>query len=258
MSQGSRGEPVAGKCIGGRYRIGQSRTSKGAVLLSARRSVPGATASAAIQASYGRRATSTSLQSSTKTAGAGSRVTLTATVHTAGSNRLVTGGLVRFVVVSPNPEVIGSVHLNKLGQANLATSRLHDGESYTIEAEFVPTQAVYASSHDSVAVSVAADIASSFHINAPQFYGAPGTPVSFSVTAVDRAGQPVTDYNGTINLYSPTDHAANFPAKQYTFTTADQGTHSFGVTFHKGGAEVLKVDQVSNTQIRGKATFGIE
>ncbi len=162
------------------------------------------------------------------------------------------------MVVSPNPEVIGAAHLDKLGEASLKTSRLLDGESYTIDAQFVPAQPVYASSHGSVVVSVATATVSSFRINAPQFYGAPGTPLSFSVTALDRAGQPVTDYTGTINLYSPTDHAANFPARQYTFTTADQGTHEFGVTFHKGGAEVLKVDQVSNTQIHGTAKFGIE
>ena len=185
-------------------------------------------------------------------------MTLTATVHTAGSDRLVTHGLVRFVVVSPNPEVIGAAHLNKLGEASLKTSHLRDGESYTIEAQFVPAQPVYASSRGSVEVSVATAIVSSFRINAPQFSGAPGTPLTFSVTALDRVGQPVTDYTGTINLYSPTDHAAMFPVRQYTFTTADQGTHAFNVTFHKGGAEVLKVDQVSNTQIRGKATFGIE
>ncbi len=258
MSQGSRGERRRGETHRRPLSNWSVEDLEGRVLLSGAAQRPGPTASAAIQALSGQRATSTSLQSSTKTVGAGSRVTLTATVHTAGNDRLVAHGLVRFVVVSPNPEVIGSVHLNKLGQANIATSRLHDGESYTIEAQFIPTQAVYASSHASVVVSVAMASASSFRIDAPQFYGAPGTPLTFSVTAIDRAGQPVTDYTGTINLYSPTDHAAMFPIRQYTFTTADQGTHAFNLTFHKGGAEVLKVDQVSNTQIRGKATFGIE
>ena len=84
--------------------------------------------------------------------------------------------------------------------------------------------------------------------------------MTFSVTALDRAGQPVTDYAGTIQLYSPTDHAAKFPVKKYSFTPADGGTHQFadGITFRKGGAEILKVTQVSNTKILGKATFGIE
>jgi hypothetical protein len=70
----------------------------------------------------------------------------------------------------------------------------------------------------------------------------------------------VRDYTGTIELVSPTDHAAKFPSKKYTFTSADQGTHEFagGITFRKGGAEVLKVDQFGNTRISGKATFGIE
>jgi hypothetical protein len=70
----------------------------------------------------------------------------------------------------------------------------------------------------------------------------------------------VTDYTGTIDLFSTTDHAAKFLSRTYTFTTADQGSHTFldGVTFHKGGAQILKVDQATNTRIRGKATFGIE
>ena len=69
---------------------------------------------------------------------------------------------------------------------------------------------------------------------APQYFGAPGTPVTFSVTALDRAGQAVTDYTGTVEFLSPTDHSAKFLARTYTFTAADQGSHAFpdGVNRH--------------------------
>src|SRR5262249_17146500 len=83
---------------------------------------------------------------------------------------------------------------------------------------------------------------------------------TFSVTAIDRAGQPVTDDIGTIQFVSPTDRSAKFLTRTYTFTTADHGTHEFpgGVTFHKGGAEVVKVEQLNNTRISGTQAFGIE
>jgi hypothetical protein len=234
-------------------------TLEGRVLLSGAAEQAGAMSPAAIQVHTVQRATTTSLQSSTKTTAAGNHVILVATVHTADA-RLVTSGRVRFSVISPTPEVIGSARVDKVGEATIQSPRLVDAETYEIQAEYVPSSRAFAASDGNVSVSIAPAAATSFRINAPQFFGAPGTPVTFSVTALDRAGQPVTDFTGTIDALSPTDHSAVFRVPQYTFTTADQGTHEFpeGVTFHKGGAEVLKVDQVNNTRIHGNATFGIE
>ena len=233
---------------------------EGRVMLSGAAEPAGADVPAAIQAHTFRYTTTTSLQSSTKSRATGNRVTLVATIHVAGYGRAVSTGHVRFSIASPTPEVIGFAHVNRLGEATITTSRLNDGASHEIQAQYFPSSSLFSTSFADVSVSVAPAAVTSFRIKAPQFFGAPGTPVTFSVTALDRAGMPVTDYTGTINLYSPTDHAAIFPARQYTFTTADQGTHEFadGVTFHKGGAEVLKIDQVNNTQIDGKAKFGIE
>jgi hypothetical protein len=239
---------------------GSVETLEGRVLLSGAVEKAGATVPAAIQVHSVQRATTTSLQSSTKTTESGNHVILVATVHTAVDARLVTSGRVRFSVISPTPEVIGSARVNKVGEATIRSPRLVDAETYEIQAEYVPSSRVFAASDGNVSVSIAPAAATSFRINAPQFFGAPGTPVTFSVTALDRAGQPVTDFTGTIDVFSPTDHSAELLAPQYTFTTADQGTHEFaeGVTFHKGGAEILKVDQVNNTRIHGDATFGIE
>lgn len=238
---------------------GSVETLEGRVLLSGAAEPTGATVPAAIQVHSVQRATTTSLESSTKTTAAGNHVILVATVHTAGDGRLVTSGRVRFSVISPTPEVIGSARVNKVGEATIKSPRLVDAETYEIQAEYLPSR-VFATSDGNVSVLIAPAAATSFRINAPQFFGAPGTPVTYSVTALDRAGQPVTDFAGTIDASSPTDHSAEFRVPQYTFTTADHGTHEFpeGVTFHKGGAEILKVDQVNNTRIHGNATFGIE
>jgi hypothetical protein len=238
---------------------GSVETLEGRVLLSGAVEKAGATVPAAIQIHSVQRATTTSLESSTKSTAAGNHVILVATVHTSVDARLVTSGRVRFSVISPTPEVIGSARVNKVGEATIESPRLLDAETYEIQAEYLPSR-VFAASDGNVSVLIAPAAVTSFRINAPQFFGAPGTPVTYSVTALDRAGQPVTDFTGTIDALSPTDHSAEFRVPQYTFTTADQGTHEFpeGVTFHKGGAEILKVDQVNNTRIHGNATFGIE
>jgi hypothetical protein len=212
---------------------------------------------AAVQA---RHATTVMLQSSTKTTVAGQQVSLLATVRTTPANRLMTTGRVRFSTVSANPIVLGVSGLSRLGQAHLTTFELSQGGSYEVQAKFIPSQQGFASSSAQITLSTTPPEVRSFRIMAPQFFGAPGTPLTFTITAVGLHHQPVTDYTGTIDLLSTTDHAAKFLSRTYTFTTADQGTHTFpdGVTFHKGGAQILKVDQVTNTRIHGKATFGIE
>jgi hypothetical protein len=205
-------------------------------------------------------ATTTSLQASTQTKGPRTSVTLVATVHTADKLHVVRGGRVRFSVVAPTPEILGAAHPDRIGQATLTTTRLALGGTYEVLAQYVSPHGRFAPSSTELTFTVGEPLATSLHITAPRYFGAPGTPLTFSVTAADRAGQPVTDYTGTINLFSPTDHSAQFFPRTYTFTTADHGTHEFadGVTFHKGGAEVLKVDQISNTRIAGSQKFGIE
>jgi hypothetical protein len=187
-------------------------------------------------------------------------VNLVATVRTVKANWAVSAGYVKFITLGNPPELLGKARLNRLGRASLTTASFSLGGSAEVQAEFVPTKRRYAPSTDVISVETAPPMVTAFRITAPQFIGAPGTPLSFTVTAIDRAHQPVTQFTGTIDLFSPTDHAAKLATRVYTFTTADHGSHTFldGVTFHKGGAEVLKVDQANNTRIHGKATFGIE
>jgi hypothetical protein len=204
--------------------------------------------------------TATTLQASTQASTPHQSVTLVATVNAPGISRPVKSGRVRFSVVSPTPESLGIAFPDSVGRATLKTSRLHRGVVYVVEAQYLSPHGSYASSSDRLNVEVAPPQVTSFLITAPQYFGAPGTPITYSVTAIDHAGQPVSDFTGTIQFFSPTDHSASFLTKTYTFTTADRGTHAFvgGVTFHKGGAEVLKVNQLNNTRIKGEQDFGIE
>jgi hypothetical protein len=204
--------------------------------------------------------TTTTLQASTQLAAPRESVTLVATVNAPGINRPVSSGRVRFSVIAPTPEMLGTAYTDTVGRATLKTHRLHRGTIYAVEAQYVSPQGMFASSSARLDVEVSPPLATSFRIRAPQYFGAPGTPLTYSVTALDRFGQPLTNYTGTIQFFSSTDHSAKFLTRTYTFTTADQGTHTFvdGVTFHKGGAERLKVNQLNNTHIVGSQDFGIE
>lgn len=205
-------------------------------------------------------ATTTSLQAATAQAGPRTTVTLVAKVLTAPDRKVVRTGRVRFSVVGPTRENLGAARPDRIGQARLTTSKLRLGGTYQLLARYVSPQGRFAPSSTELRINVGQPEAAALRITAPRYFGAPGTPITFSVTAIDRAGQTVTDYTGTIDMFSPTDHSAKFTPRTYTFTTADHGTHEFagGVTFHKGGAEVVKVDQITNTRIAGTQRFGIE
>ena len=60
-----------------------------------------------------------------------------------------------------------------------------------------------------------------------------GTPVTITVTALDANGNPVTGYAGKVTFHS-SDLSAALPAS-YTFTSSDQGSHTFVVTFNTAG-----------------------
>jgi hypothetical protein len=185
---------------------------------------------------------------------------MTAGVHVPGTHSVSTTGYVEFSLLAPTAQRLGTSRLNRLGHATIKTSKLGRSGSYEVQAEFIPVVRGYARSTAQLSVTTGPAAVTSFRVSAPHFFGAPGTPLTITVTALDAQRQRVPSYTGSIALVSPTDRAATIVPRVYTFTTADQGAHTFvnGLTFHKGGAEVFKVHQVSNTRIRGGATFGIE
>lgn len=66
-----------------------------------------------------------------------------------------------------------------------------------------------------------------------------GAPLAFTVTVEDAQGNPLTDFQGTVH-FSSSDAQAGLPA-DYTFTSADQGSHAFTVTLKTAGTQQLTV-----------------
>ncbi len=70
-------------------------------------------------------------------------------------------------------------------------------------------------------------------------YSASYYAFDYSVTAKDAYNNTITGYNGTVHL-SSSDSAATLPA-DYTFTSSDQGTHTFSVTLQTPGSQAVTV-----------------
>jgi hypothetical protein len=70
-----------------------------------------------------------------------------------------------------------------------------------------------------------------------------GSPASFTVTARNIRRETMTNYSGTVHFTS-TDPAAVLPP-DYTFTPADQGTHTFSATFNTAGDRELTVSDAT-------------
>jgi len=85
----------------------------------------------------------------------------------------------------------------------------------------------------------------------------PGEPASFSVRAVDRNGNKVEDYQGTI-LIGTTDPDA-IVSKEYTFRPFDLGEHSFplSLTFNATGTQTLRVQDSNDSSITGETDINV-
>jgi hypothetical protein len=227
--------------------------------------------------------TETTLQASNVTASTGQVVYFIADVKSANTGKPVSAGRVEFFLKSPHPKLLGKVNLNKKGEAALTTSKLTQLGPNLVVADFIPTNQRVAGSQSAAATTDVVPLAvKSFRVVPARPFGHSGEPLTFTVTALDPHGQPATDYTGTVLVTSPTDSITVFPPhvyvalhlpppppvtlglatfqnQVYTFTPADHGTHTFvdGVTFNKGGAEVVKVQQKDNSRVRGFATFAI-
>jgi hypothetical protein len=228
-------------------------------------------------------ATETILQSSNTTANSGEAVIFLANVKDADTGRPVTSGRVEFYLEAARPKLLAKVNLNKRGFAGLTTTKLTQLGTNVVVADFIPSNHRAAGSESMpAAVNIIPFTVKSFRVVPARPFGQLGEPLTFTVTALSPKGQPVTDYTGTVLVTSPTDSNTVFPPRVYvalrlkppppvtlglatfqnqvyTFTPADHGTHTFvdGVTFNKGGAEVVKVQQKNNSRIRGTATFAI-
>jgi hypothetical protein len=226
--------------------------------------------------------TTTLLKVSPTTIETAQSVTLTSAVLNHDTGKPLTSGRVKFVLDTPAAQVLGKARIKK-GQAVITTSNLTRIGINFVEADFLPDRPhVKASTSGRVMVTVKPLSVTSLLVRPVVVRGHPGEPMSFTVTALLAGKKPATDYTGTVIVTSPTDSntvlprhvytslgisapsplntgLAAFHHQVYTFTPADHGTHTFtgGVTFGKGGAQEVKVTQLNNARIHGKATFAI-
>jgi sugar lactone lactonase YvrE len=81
-------------------------------------------------------------------------------------------------------------------------------------------------------------VAASLSVDVPR-YVASGTPIQVTVTAKDAAGNVAVGYRGTVQI-SVADSAASLPTP-YTFTAADNGVHTFQISFGTVGTDTLTI-----------------
>ena len=130
------------------------------------------------------------------------------------SNSSLADGVVEFVTGGRHPVVLGKVDVGTFGQqVSLTTSKLEKVGTYQIEAKYLPNTNRFAeSTSPPVNVTVTPLTAASFRITPVVRPAHLGTPLSFTVTALNAQKQPVTNYTGTILISSPTDSWTTFPS----------------------------------------------
>ena len=83
-----------------------------------------------------------------------------------------------------------------------------------------------------------------------------GRAWSVTVTAYDAFGNMATGYTGTVHFAS-SDSRAALP-RDYTFTAADAGTHTFSVTFRRLGQQSLTVTDTLDASLFGMIAVRVQ
>jgi hypothetical protein len=94
-----------------------------------------------------------------------------------------------------------------------------------------------------------------FSMRAPSNAGA-GIAFTIVVTAVDAFGNAVTGYTGTIHFTGPSGTGNLLPA-DYTFSAADNGSHSFSITLSSTGTQTIGVQDTLNGAFKGQTSVKI-
>ncbi|HEV2520948.1 MAG TPA: choice-of-anchor D domain-containing protein, partial [Candidatus Acidoferrales bacterium] len=102
------------------------------------------------------------------------------------------------------------------------------------------------------AITVNAATAASLKVSGYPNPATAGTANNFTVTALDALNNTATGYRGTVHFTS-TDAQAVLPA-DYTFTAADNGTHTFSATFKTAGTQSLAATDTVTASITGSQT----
>ncbi|HEX3766038.1 MAG TPA: hypothetical protein VHW23_45390 [Kofleriaceae bacterium] len=83
-----------------------------------------------------------------------------------------------------------------------------------------------------------------------------GGPELFTATLVDFFNNTATNYLGTLHFVALGDPAASVPA-DFTFGTAEAGSHTFSVTFKTAGSASLAVSDTARNAVSGTVTWTI-
>ncbi len=92
------------------------------------------------------------------------------------------------------------------------------------------------------------EAATHFSVSTPSSANS-GTPVNFTVTALDAANSVATTYSGTVR-FSSSDPQANLPANSALIN----GTGTFSVTFITGGFQTISATDTATPSITGIST----
>lgn len=124
--------------------------------------------------------------------------------------------------------------------------------SYTVTAVWLSWTATSATA----SVPVSSGAANHFTVVAVPSATA-GSPFSVTVTPKDAANNTVVAYRGTVQ-FSSTDAQAALPAN-YTFTAADNGSHTFtsGVTLKTAGSQTVTVSDTAQPSATGSASVNV-
>jgi hypothetical protein len=100
--------------------------------------------------------------------------------------------------------------------------------------------------------------ATHFQIQAPANVTS-GTPFDVVVTALDAYGHTAVGYLGSVTFSSSDMDPAVVLPPSYTFTTSDQGSHTFvgGFTLVTGGSQLINATDTADGSIIGSATVTV-
>jgi FKBP-type peptidyl-prolyl cis-trans isomerase 2 len=116
------------------------------------------------------------------------------------------------------------------------------------------TDTAHGSITGSASIAVSAAAATTLLVIAPSSVSS-GVAFSVTVEAVDAYGNIATGYLGTVHFTS-SDGKAVLPAN-YTFTSGDQGVHTFTVTLFKKGTQTLTAKDTKTGSVMGSANMSV-
>ncbi len=126
---------------------------------------------------------------------------------------------------------------------------LADSGSYTVLVTNTLNGTSQATLSGAAVLTVTAPAATHFSVTGFTNPTTAGTSPTVTVTALDASNNPVPGYTGTVHFTS-TDAAATLPS-DYTFVSADGGTHAFTATLKTAGSQSLTATDTVTGSITG-------